>query len=103
MAKLTIDVGELKRKAPNIGETRELARLSGMPIGAFQTMDLNSMSLDMMVATILVIQKRVNPAFTLAELDALDWSDIEWVDTTEEPDPTPAPPIKKLRSGATTS
>ena len=102
MAKLRVDLGELKRKAPNIGETRELARISGMPVGAFQQINLDSMPLDAVIAMVMVIQKRSNPRFTLAELDGMEWSDLEIVDTYE-PDPTPAPPIKKLRSGAAKS
>ena len=102
MAKLRVDLGELKRKGPNIGETRELARISGMPVGAFTHIDLDTLPLDAVIAMVVVIQRRANPNFKVSDLDSMEWEDLEIVDTYE-PDPTPAPPIKKLRSGAAKS
>lgn len=82
MARYRVDLSEVQKRPFSIGETRELSRIGGLTVGELQAVergDLGSLPVTAMVGIVYVLIRRTRAAFTEADLNGLDWDDIEFV------------------------
>ena len=87
-----------------MGELRTLGRVSGMTMEeamALDKGDLSRLPMTTMIAITFILIRRQNPQFTEADMDGLDWSDIEFVQPQIGDDGTADPPVplQPLNSG----
>lgn len=94
----SVDITELQRRPMSIGETREFGRIARLELAPGGQIQIDYANFDAMVAAIYILLKRQNPRITLAELDRLDWSqlNVTFPDSQEDEAvvdevPTPAP------------
>jgi hypothetical protein len=106
MARYVVDLGELQRQPPTMGETRTLARLGQLSVAeanALQRGDYSQMPLQAMIAIVYILLRRRDPTLSEYDIDGLSWDDVEFVAPDAEAALVDPPTLAPLRTGATRS
>ena len=89
-----------------MGETRDLSRIGHMTMGELQMMergDYSGLPLSAMIAIVYILIRRSDPRITEADLNDLEWDDIDFVQpemTGHDGAMDPPQPLQPLKGGA---